>query len=43
MDRKKYHKPKIKTEKLFENTVLACGKCPGGSGSPSQCGTARHS
>lgn len=27
--KRKYQKPEIKTEKMFEKRVLACGKCPG--------------
>ncbi|MDI6723988.1 MAG: hypothetical protein QMD61_05025 [Methanobacterium sp.] len=41
-NRKKYQKPAIKTEKMFEKTVLACGKLPPGSG-PGTCGAGRGS
>lgn len=27
--KRKYQKPEVKTEKMFEKTVLACIKCPG--------------
>jgi hypothetical protein len=30
MNKKKYIKPKIKTEKIFETAALACGKCQSG-------------
>jgi len=28
--KRKYEKPKIKTEKIFETAALACGKCQTG-------------
>jgi len=28
--KKKYEKPKIKTQKIFETAALACGKCQTG-------------
>lgn len=42
MNRRKYERPVIKTEKMFEKTVLACAKCPGSSNSPSHCGSSQH-
>ena len=36
--KKIYQKPVIKTEKMFERTVLACNKCPGNGNSTGQCG-----
>lgn len=35
--KRKYEKPEIISEKMFEKTVLACLKCPGNSGS--KCST----
>ena len=35
--KREYIKPEIKSEKMFERTVLACGKLPPGSG-PGTCG-----
>jgi len=39
--RKKYTKPAIKSEKVFETAALACGKCQGGPISQLGCNTLR--
>lgn len=36
-DKKKYRKPRIKTEKLFEKPVLGCAFCPGNAQAPRNC------
>jgi len=33
-----YEKPRIDSEKMFETTALACGKCTTGPSSQFQCG-----
>jgi len=37
MKKKKYEKPRIKTEKIFETAALACGKCIHGPTSQLAC------
>jgi len=37
MKKKKYEKPRIKTEKIFETAALACGKCINGPTSQLAC------
>jgi len=37
MKKKKYEKPRIKTEKIFETAALACGKCIKGPTSQLAC------
>ncbi|MDA8132414.1 MAG: hypothetical protein M0025_01085 [Elusimicrobia bacterium] len=39
MKKKKYEKPSIKTEKVFEKAALACGKCTSGPISQLACKT----
>ena len=41
MKKKKYEKPTIKTEKVFEKAALACGKCQTGPISQLACKTLR--
>jgi hypothetical protein len=36
--KKPYRKPRIASEKMFETTALACGKCVTGPFSQFQCG-----
>jgi len=36
--KKKYSKPKVKTEKVFETAALACGKCISGPTWNPNCG-----
>ncbi|HEY3413965.1 MAG TPA: hypothetical protein VGM51_13070 [Armatimonadota bacterium] len=37
--RKAYAKPQVHSEKMFETSALACGKCTSGPVSQEQCGT----
>ncbi len=37
--KKKYQKPSIRTEKVFETAALACGKCTTGAISQLACKT----
>jgi hypothetical protein len=37
--RRQYVKPTIHSEKMFETSALACGKCTSGPVSQVQCGT----
>jgi hypothetical protein len=39
MKKKKYEKPKIKSEKIFETAALACGKCTSGPTGQAACRT----
>ncbi|NLI09682.1 MAG: hypothetical protein GX447_02850 [Elusimicrobia bacterium] len=39
--RKKYEKPLLKTEKVFETAALACGKCQTGPTNQLACKTLR--
>lgn len=39
MKKKKYEKPVMKTEKVFETAALACGKCTSGPISQLACKT----
>lgn len=39
--RKKYEKPVIKTDKIFETAALACGKCKTGPINQLACKTLR--
>ncbi|HOI39812.1 MAG TPA: hypothetical protein PL168_03700 [Methanobacterium sp.] len=43
MNRKKYQKPAIKTEKMFEKTVLECVKCPGMGNQTGKCDSDKFS
>ncbi|HEY3269568.1 MAG TPA: hypothetical protein VGM37_21855 [Armatimonadota bacterium] len=36
--RKPYSRPTVRSEKVFETTALACGKCASGPVSQYQCG-----
>jgi hypothetical protein len=40
--KKKYIKPKIKTQKVFETAALACGKCLTGPINQLACKTVRR-
>lgn len=40
-NKKKYLKPKIKTQKIFETAALACGKCQTGPINQLACRTIR--
>lgn len=37
--KKTYEKPAVHSEKMFETSALACGKCTSGPVSQAQCGT----
>ena len=37
--KKKYEKPSVRSEKMFETNALACGKCSSGPVSQSTCGS----
>jgi hypothetical protein len=37
--RRTYQKPVVHSEKMFETSALACGKCTSGPVSQMQCGT----
>ena len=39
--KKKYSKPEIKSEKVFETAALACGKCPTGPTGQQACKSLR--
>ena len=39
--KKKYEKPEIKTDKVFETAALACGKCQTGPTNQLACKTLR--
>ncbi len=39
--KKKYEKPRLKTEKVFETAALACGKCLSGPISQLACKSLR--
>lgn len=39
--RKKYEKPAVKTDKVFETAALACGKCQTGPTNQLACKTLR--
>jgi hypothetical protein len=34
---KKFKRPYLIVEKIFERVALACGKCPGSSSTPNKC------
>lgn len=36
--KKPYQKPRVESEKMFETTALACGKCVSGPVSQFMCG-----
>ncbi|MBI4656801.1 MAG: hypothetical protein HY746_08670 [Elusimicrobia bacterium] len=40
--KKKYEKPKIKSEKIFETAALACGKCVTGPTGQAACKTLKR-
>jgi len=42
-NKKKYEKPAIKSEKVFETAALACGKCVAGPTGQLQCRTLKQS